>query len=80
MALEISLFGLIVQDMQKSLEFYRRLGLAIPEGSEENTHVEVKMGNGSTFFLDSEPTLWDPGLCQEGQETWSSTRLLPHDP
>ncbi|GCE27665.1 hypothetical protein KDA_31490 [Dictyobacter alpinus] len=39
MALELSMFGLIVQDMQKSLEFYRRLGLAIPAGSEENTHV-----------------------------------------
>jgi len=60
MALELFMLGLIVQDMGKSLEFYRRLGLAIPEGSEGKTHVEVKMGSGLTFFLDSNPTRWDP--------------------
>src|SRR6266571_4909104 len=62
MALELYMLGLIVQDMGKSLEFYRRLGLAIPEGSEEQTHVEVKMGSGLTFFLDSRPSRWDPGF------------------
>lgn len=65
MALEIYMLGMIVQDMRKSLEFYRRLGLAIPEGSEEKTHVEFKMGNGPSFFLDSEPSLWDPGFVKK---------------
>jgi predicted lactoylglutathione lyase len=60
--LELYMIGLIVQDMRKSLEFYRQLGLAIPEGSEEQTHVEVKMGSGLTFFLDSRPSRWDPGF------------------
>ena len=60
MALELYMLGLIVQDMSGSLEFYRRLGLAIPEGSEEQTHVSVKMGSGLTFFLDSNPSRWDP--------------------
>jgi predicted lactoylglutathione lyase len=60
MALELYMLGLVVQNMGKSLEFYRRLGLAIPEGSEEQTHVEVKMGSGLTFFLDSNPSRWDP--------------------
>jgi len=60
MALELYMLGLIVQDMGKSLEFYRRLGLAIPEGSEAKTHVEVKMLGGFTFFLDSNPNRWDP--------------------
>ncbi|KAF0248461.1 MAG: hypothetical protein FD167_2134 [bacterium] len=59
MALELYMLGLIVQDMGKSLEFYRRLGLAIPAGSEEKTHVGIKMGNGLTLFLDSNPSLWD---------------------
>ena len=62
MALELYMLGLIVQDMDKSLQFYRRLGLAIPAGSEEKTHVEVKMGSGLTFFLDSRPSRWDPGF------------------
>src|SRR5712691_8333502 len=46
MALELYMLGLIVQDMGKSLEFYRRLGLAIPEGSKGQTHVQIKMGSG----------------------------------
>jgi len=51
MALELFMLGLITQDMGKSLEFYRRLGLTLPEGSEEQPHVEVKMQSGLTFFL-----------------------------
>ncbi len=65
MALELYMLGLVTQDMGKSLEFYRRLGLDIPEGGEEKTHVEVKMGNGLTFFLDSKPSRWDPGFVQQ---------------
>jgi len=64
MALELYMLGLIVHDMGKSLEFYRLLGLAIPEGSEAMTHVEVKMGSGLTFFLDSRPSRWDPGYVR----------------
>jgi catechol 2,3-dioxygenase-like lactoylglutathione lyase family enzyme len=59
------MIGLIVQDMEKSLEFYRRLGLAIPEGSEKQAHVEIKMGSGLTFFLDSKPARWDPGFVEQ---------------
>lgn len=65
MALELYMIGLIVQDMTKSLEFYRRLGVAIPEGSEGQTHVEVKMGSGLTFFLDSKPSRWDPNFVRK---------------
>lgn len=60
MALELYMLGLIVKDMPAALEFYRRLGLAIPEGSENQSHVEIKMGSGMTFFLDSKPRRWDP--------------------
>lgn len=62
MALELYMLGLIVQDMPKALAFYRRLGVAIPDGSETQTHVEVKMGSGMTLFLDSKPARWDPGF------------------
>ena len=60
MALELYMLGLIVQDMPTALAFYRRLGLAIPDGSETQSHVEIKMGSGMTFFLDSKPARWDP--------------------
>lgn len=53
MALELYMVGLIAQDMNQSLEFYRRLGLAIPEGSDGQPHVEVKMSGGLTFFLNA---------------------------
>jgi catechol 2,3-dioxygenase-like lactoylglutathione lyase family enzyme len=67
MALDLYMLGLIVADMGKSLEFYRRLGLAIPDGSERQTHVEVKMGNGLTFFLDSRPTRWDSSFVKSDE-------------
>jgi uncharacterized glyoxalase superfamily protein PhnB len=60
-ALELYMVGLMVQDMPAALAFYRRLGVAIPEGSETQSHVEIKMGSGMTFFLDSKPGRWDPG-------------------
>lgn len=65
MALDLFMLGLIVKDMPVSLEFYRRLGLAVPDGAEQQTHVEIKMGNGLTFFLDSRPSRWDPGYEQQ---------------
>ena len=65
MALELYMIGLITRDMGKSLEFYQRLGLSIPEGSEGKTHVEIKMGSGLTFFLDSKPSRWDPGFVRQ---------------
>ncbi|GCE29077.1 glyoxalase [Dictyobacter alpinus] len=53
MALNLYMLGLVAQDMEKSLEFYRRLGLAIPEGSDGQKHVEVKMTGDITFFLNA---------------------------
>ena len=54
MALELYMVGLIVQDMGKSLEFYRQLGLAIPEDSNgQSQMVQVKMKSGVTLFLNT---------------------------
>lgn len=72
MALDLYMLGLIVQDMGTSLEFYRRLGLAIPAGSEGQTHVQVKMGNGLTFFLDARPSRWDPGFVRRADAARAS--------
>jgi catechol 2,3-dioxygenase-like lactoylglutathione lyase family enzyme len=61
MALELYMVGVIVADMPRAVEFYRRLGVEIPDGSEELEHVEVKM-SGLTFFLGTERSnaRWDP--------------------
>jgi predicted lactoylglutathione lyase len=60
MALELYMLGLVVRDMARSLAFYRRLGVAVPAGSDDENHVQVQMGSGLTFFLDANPTRWDP--------------------
>ena len=40
---QFDLIGIIVKDMKTALDFYRALGLTIPEGAENEDHVEYKM-------------------------------------
>jgi hypothetical protein len=65
MALELYMVGVIVADMARSLEFYQRLGVEFPNGSEGKQHVEVKMGN-MTFFLNDRRlnARWDPAKVE----------------
>jgi catechol 2,3-dioxygenase-like lactoylglutathione lyase family enzyme len=51
--------GLITSDMERSHDFYRRLGIDFehPAGS----HREAKVA-GLTFFLDDKPAAWHPGV------------------
>lgn len=61
MGLELYMVGVMVEDMARAVEFYRRLGVDFPEGSETKGHVEVKMG-GLSFFLSTRKVqaTWDP--------------------
>ena len=61
MGLGLFMVGVIVEEMPRAVEFYRRLGLEVPEGSETLEHVELKMGD-LTFFLGTTRSnaLWDP--------------------
>jgi catechol 2,3-dioxygenase-like lactoylglutathione lyase family enzyme len=61
MGLQLYMVGVVVEDMPRAIEFYRRLGVEIPEGSEELEHVEVEM-SGLTFFLSTKgaQARWDP--------------------
>ena len=61
MSLNLYMVGVIVEDMARSIEFYRRLGVNIPAGNEKRLHVEVEM-NGVTFFLHTRKLneVWDP--------------------
>ncbi|MFE1753676.1 VOC family protein [Streptomyces anandii] len=49
--------GLVVSDMAASLAFYRRLGLAFPEGAEREPHVEARLPGGLRLMLDTEETI-----------------------
>jgi predicted lactoylglutathione lyase len=55
MALNLYMIGLTAKNMSRSVEFYRRLGVEMPERSEERLHNEVKMPGELTFFLDARP-------------------------
>ena len=61
MALELYMVGVIVEDMSRAVEFYRRLGIAVPDDAETKEHVEVAM-SGMTFFLSTKTAnaRWDP--------------------
>jgi predicted lactoylglutathione lyase len=61
MALQLYMVGVIVEDMARSLEFYRRLGMEFPEGADAMQHVPVEMGD-FTFFISTKAlnSKWDP--------------------
>ena len=50
--------GLVVADMKRSLDFYRRLGLEVPEEENEKRFVMHRMPSGVTIFFD---TVFFPG-------------------
>lgn len=88
--LRLDAFGLVVQDMGAALAFYRRLGLDIPEGSEEEGHVEVAVGGLRLMFDSVEVvqsfTEWEPPsgghrialafLCDSPQEVDDTFAVL----
>lgn len=49
--------GLVVSDMAASVAFYRRLGFAFPEGSEEQPHAEAGLPGGVRLLLDTEESV-----------------------
>jgi catechol 2,3-dioxygenase-like lactoylglutathione lyase family enzyme len=63
---QFAVIGLVASDMAASLAFYRRLGLAFPDGSEEQPHVEAELPGGLRLALDTEETVrsfhagWQP--------------------
>ena len=61
MALELYMVGVIVEDMPRAAQFYRRLGVDVPHSAESDEHVEVAM-SGLTFFLSTKRAnaRWDP--------------------
>ena len=61
MGLELYMVGVIVEDMARAAEFYRRLGVDVPQGAESEEHVEIAM-SGLTFFLSTKRAnaRWDP--------------------
>lgn len=58
MPMQLAMVGLIVSDMKRSLDFYRQLGLEIPEAENAKRFVMHRMPSGVTIFFD---TVFFPG-------------------
>jgi catechol 2,3-dioxygenase-like lactoylglutathione lyase family enzyme len=50
---KLNAIGIVVSDMERSIRFYRLLGLEVPETPREG-HVDAFLPNGVRFMLDSE--------------------------
>lgn len=62
MALDLYMIGLVPQDMDKSLEFYRRLGVDLSELREGQPHFKSQMKGDIAFFLNN------TGLVEEADK------------
>ena len=49
----LNALGIVASDMARSLDFYRQLGLDVPNTPEEG-HVTISLSNGLRLMLDSE--------------------------
>ena len=59
---QLDLVGIVVEDMARSLAFYRRVGLDIPADADQQPHVEVTLAGGLRLAWDTLDTIrsFDP--------------------
>jgi uncharacterized glyoxalase superfamily protein PhnB len=53
---ELNAIGIAVANLERSMQFYRLLGLDFP-GDPAEGHVEATMGNGTRLMLDTEDVI-----------------------
>lgn len=49
----LDLIGMVVEDMGRTVSFYRQLGLGFPDGAESEGHVEVVLSGGVRLAWDT---------------------------
>jgi catechol 2,3-dioxygenase-like lactoylglutathione lyase family enzyme len=57
MGSNLAVIGVVVEDMARSLAFYRRLGLDVPAGADSEPHVEVELPGGLKLAFDTVETI-----------------------
>jgi len=63
---KLDMIGLVVEDIGRSLAFYRELGLDLPADIEDQPHVETTLDGGIRFAWDSAANVkefdpsWEP--------------------
>jgi uncharacterized glyoxalase superfamily protein PhnB len=63
----------VAADMARTLGFYRRLGCEVPEGAEQERHVDLELGGGVRLMVDAFAVLDELGLVG-GEEPPSPDR------
>ena len=53
MALTLGFIGIVTSDMAASLAFYRALGISVPAGSDDASHVEARLGDDTVIAWDT---------------------------
>jgi catechol 2,3-dioxygenase-like lactoylglutathione lyase family enzyme len=53
---QLNAIGIVVSDTGRSIQFYRLLGLDVPDTPEED-HIDTFLPNGVRFMLDTEETV-----------------------
>ncbi|MFI8278400.1 VOC family protein [Streptomyces sp. NPDC085929] len=78
----LDLIGLVVSDMAASLAFYRRLGLDIPAGAEEEPHVEAVLPGGLRIAWDTEDVVrsFDPSWTRPAGDSRRDLAFLCDSP
>jgi|SRR5215211_7086367 len=82
MAPSLNVIGLVVADMAKSLAFYRRLGLDLPETADSEPHVEATLPGGLRLAWDTAETIrtFDPGWTPPSGSPRAALAFLCDDP
>jgi catechol 2,3-dioxygenase-like lactoylglutathione lyase family enzyme len=62
MQARLDMIGLVVEDMTRSLAFYRRLGLDLPPEADQEPHAETTLAGGLRLAWDTAETVrsFDP--------------------
>jgi catechol 2,3-dioxygenase-like lactoylglutathione lyase family enzyme len=66
--------GIVVEDLDRARDFYRHLGLDLPDDPEGHGHAEVELGGGIRLLFDTVETIrsFDPDWTRaEGSPTAS---------
>jgi catechol 2,3-dioxygenase-like lactoylglutathione lyase family enzyme len=68
MKARLDLIGMVVEDMARSLAFYRRLGLDVPAEADQQPHVEATLPGGLRIAWDTVETIrsFQPGWRPPG--------------
>ncbi len=70
---QLNVIEVVVTQMERSLAFYRRLGLPIPEGLDDAPHAEVELAGGIKLAFDTVEVIksfdpdWTPPAGGHGQ-------------